>query len=264
MLKGALHLHTTYSDGEFTLAELREVLRAAGCDFALMTDHAEDFDAAKVKDYVAECAALSDDKFTFIPGLEFECEQRMHILGLGVTELVTTQNPEEVIRHIAAHNGVSVIAHPKNEFFDWIEGFTSLPDGIETWNSKYDSRYAPRPGTFELLQRLQTRKPQMCAFYGIDLHWRHQYRGLFNQVECATTKRDDLFAALNTGRFHGVKENLALPAHGRLSNELVAAFAQAQARSNRMRQTVKSIKQLVKSCGITVPAPVKAQLRRIF
>ncbi len=54
MFKGAIHLHSVYSDGEFTLAELREALVAAGCSFACMTDHAEYFDRLMTRDYVAE------------------------------------------------------------------------------------------------------------------------------------------------------------------------------------------------------------------
>ncbi|HEY9232817.1 MAG TPA: PHP domain-containing protein, partial [Blastocatellia bacterium] len=93
MIKGAIHVHSTYSDGEFTLAELREVYAALGCRFVLMTDHAEDFDAARLTDYVAECERLSDEHFRFIAGLEFNCDRRMHVLGFGVTRLVATTDP---------------------------------------------------------------------------------------------------------------------------------------------------------------------------
>ena len=50
------------------------------------------------------------------------------------------------------------------------EQFEPLPDGVEVWNTKYDGQYAPRPGTFELLGRLKTRRPDVRAFYGLDLH----------------------------------------------------------------------------------------------
>lgn len=264
MFKGVIHTHSTYSDGEFTLAELRVVLLAAGCGFVCMSDHAEAFDAAKLKEYVAECAARSDERFQFIAGLEFECEQRMHVLGYGAPALATTQDPQEVIRHIRRHQGLAVIAHPKDEFFPWIESFTELPDGIETWNSKYDSRYAPRIGTFRLLERLQQRQPQIRAFFGVDLHWRRQYRGLFNEVEAVSNRRDDVLAAFARGSYRGVKEELALPSSGVLTAEQVAAFEARHAQSDRLRQWVKRIKGVVKSSGLQVPAPLKAQLRRIF
>jgi hypothetical protein len=264
MFKGIIHTHSTYSDGEFTLAELREVLLAAGCSFVCMSDHAEAFDAAKLKDYIAECAALSDEHFQFICGLEFECEQRMHVLGYGAPALTHSQDPQEVMRHIRRHDGIAVIAHPKDEFFPWIESFDELPDGIETWNAKYDSRYAPRTQTFALLQRLQQRQPEMRAFYGVDLHWRQQYRGLFNEVEATSHRRDDILAAYTRGAFRGVKEELTLSSDGRLTAAQVAAFEARHAQSDRMRRWVKRIKTVVKSSGVQVPAHLKAQLRRIF
>jgi hypothetical protein len=121
MFKGAIHLHSVYSDGEFTLAELREALVADGLSFACMTDHAEYFDRLMTRDYVAECASLSDDRFRFIPGFEYPCYEGMHVLGLGVTEAAGTRDPQKIIRLIARRGGVSIIAHPKDEFFEWIE-----------------------------------------------------------------------------------------------------------------------------------------------
>src|SRR5258708_1536120 len=100
MLKGVTHFHSTYSDGEFTLEELREIFTKSGFQFVCMTDHAEWFDREKVRAYIDECESLSDEEFRFIAGLEYECEQRMHILGYGVVSLVDTTAPQEVIRHI--------------------------------------------------------------------------------------------------------------------------------------------------------------------
>jgi hypothetical protein len=264
MFKGAIHLHSVYSDGEFTLAELREALISAGCSFACMTDHAEYFDRQKTRDYAAECASLSDDRFRFIPGFEYSCYERMHVLGLGVTEAAGTQDPQEVIRLIARRGGVSIIAHPKNEFFGWIETFDELPNGIETWNSKYDGRYAPRAATFQLLERLRRRKPDMRAYYGIDLHWRRQYRGLLNLARCRSNSREEILGAFARGDYQGVKDDLALPSDGRLPASLLASFEVVHARSNRMRRAVKSVKQALRRCGVNVPAPLKARLRRIF
>src|SRR4030095_16822058 len=217
MLKGAIHIHSTYSDGEFSLRALRAVMISAGCDFVCMTEPGESFENQKLEDYVRECNLLSDDRFRFVPGLEYTCEGRMHVLGLGCTSLVTTTDPKEVIRDIADPRGISVIAHPMDSMFDWIETFESLPTGIETWNSKYDGRYAPRPGTFRLLQRLQVSRPQMRAFYGIDLHWRKQYRGLFNVLEASGSGRGEILSAFAAGNYFATKDELELPSSGDLS-----------------------------------------------
>jgi hypothetical protein len=188
----------------------------------------------------------------------------MHILGYCATKLTQSTNPEEVIRHIGSQSAVSVIAHPKDDFFPWIESFGILPLGIETWNTKYDGRYAPRPGTFALLQRLKQRAPQMQAFYGQDLHWKKQFRGLHLVLDCDSLESAAILAALATGKYSGQKDELLLPSSGVLSDTLLEEFGKAQARSRNMRTFLKNGKKTLDSLGIRVPKSVKAQLRRIF
>jgi len=259
-----MHVHSTYSDGEFTLAELRRIFLDDGCAFVCMTDHAEYFDPDRLRQYLAECQALSDDKFLFVAGLEYSCDQRMHILGYGATRRVDSQDPQTVIHHIEELGAVSVIAHPNNAFFEWIEKFETLPRGIETWNTKYDGRYAPRPETFALLQRLRERKPEMRAFYGQDLHWKKQFRGIFLQLDSGSADAQGVIAALTNGAYVGLKGELKLPSSGILGPELLAKFANTHASSHRMRQWMKQGKQILDRAGIRVPESVKAQLRRIF
>lgn len=264
MFKGAIHCHSTYSDGECTLAELRELFMAEEFDFVCMTDHAEFFDTGKLKTYVDECESLSDSRFRFIPGLEYECDERMHILGYGVTSLVKTTDPQLVIRHIEDSGGISVIAHPMDKMFPWIETFEALPFGIETWNSKYDGRYAPRSGTFHLLGRLQHRKPEMLAFYGTDLHWRHQFRGLFNSMQCETLTRDEVLSAMRRGAFSGVKDHFELSSSGKLSEDLLARFQKINDRYHHWRNILKKAKKMSGGLGKRLPAPIKSKLRKIF
>jgi hypothetical protein len=264
MLKGALHAHSTYSDGEFTLAELREIFLSEGCSFLCMTDHAEYFDQQSIAHYKAECDSLSDKRFCMVAGLEYRCQGDMHILGYGATKPTQSTNPEEVIRHIGSQDAISVIAHPKDEFFPWIEGFATLPMGIETWNSKYDGRYAPRPGTFALLQRLKQRAPRMQAFYGMDLHWKKQFRRMRVVLDCDSVEPAAILAALAAGKYSGQKDDLLLPSSGELPGALLQEFGQTQARSRRMWAFLKSSKKKLDSLGIRVPESVKSQLRRIF
>jgi hypothetical protein len=264
MPRGALHVHSTYSDGEFTLAELRRVLLDDGCAFACVTDHAEWFDTISLARYVGECRELSDAAFTFIPGLEYECEERLHIVGYGCTTLLDTIKPEEVITSITAHHGLAVIAHPKTMLFPWIESFDVLPLGLEVWNSKYDGRYAPRPETFALFDRLKQRRPDMLAFYGQDLHWRKQYRGLQVDVEATDTAPADVLSALAAGRFQARKDDLRLPSTGGLPESQLEEFARIHRRSDRLRGLIKATKRLTDSVGLSVPPGVKGQLRRIF
>lgn len=265
MLLGVLHLHSTYSDGEFSLAELRQLFLDAGCRFACVTDHADAFDTdAQLDAYRRECEALSDDRFRFIPGLEYTCVERMHVLGYGVTGRIDSSDPEVVIARIREMGGIAVVAHPKDTAFATIEALEPQPDGIEVWNSKYDGRYAPRPGTFALLARARSRRPEMLAFYGQDLHWRRQYRGLFVQVECTEPRRDAVLAALASGRFAGVRDGQVLPSTGELPADVLAAFDRVHRRSQQMRTWIRRVKASVDRLGVAVPRPIKSQLRRIF
>jgi hypothetical protein len=264
MLKGAIHTHSTYSDGDLTLAELREVYRAAGCAFVCLTDHAEVFNTDKARAYVAECASLSTPDFQLIPGLEFAGERRLHVLGLGVTELGVGRNPVEIFEHIARAGGVSIVAHPHPDHFAWLETLSALPQGIEVWNSKYDGRYAPRVATFDLLATLKRRRPDMRAFYGQDYHWRRQYRGLFVESAARQPLRTDVLAAFAAGDFAGVKERYRLPSSGRLTDAERVRFSEVHERSERIRGLVKQARTLAVRWGMPVPPGLKAQLRRIF
>jgi len=264
MYKAAIHCHSTYSDGEFTLSELRDVYQRDGYQVVCMTDHAESFDPESLRAYVAECESLSDETFRFIPGLEFECERRMHILGYGVTNLATSADPQLVIQHIETHDGISVIAHPGDNMFDWIETFTSLPMGIEAWNSKYDGPGAPRPRTFKLLSRLQHRKPEMKAFYGQDLHWRKQYRGLFNLIDAKSADRDGILDAFRSGNYQGRHESTDLPASGDLTEDLMRDYDVKNSRYMRKAQMFKKVKKMSGSLGKKLPKPIKSTIRKLF
>jgi hypothetical protein len=264
MLKGAMHVHSTYSDGEFTLEELRSIFIEAGCSFVCMTDHAEYFNQDSVKAYSERLRQLSDATFCFVMGLEYGCERGMHILGYGACAVADTTEPQSVIRHIDSQAATSVIAHPRDDFFAWIEGFQTLPKGIETWNTKYDGRYAPRPGTFALLQKLRQKEPGMQAFYGQDLHWKKQFRGLFVMVDSNELTPSAILSALSAGRYTARKDQFQLPSSGIVPDDMLAQFGRAHARSRRLWQFFKSGKATLDGIGIRVPASLKSQLRRIF
>jgi len=264
MFKGAIHVHSTYSDGELSLPELRKGFLSAGCAFVVLTDHAECFDPPEVQMYIHECELLSDDHFLFIPSLEYECEQRMHILGLGAVQLLQTDDPEEVIAAIEREGGISVIAHPPDVIFDHIADFLVLPDGIETWNTKYDGGYAARPATFRLLNRLQKRKPGMHGFYGQDLHWRKQCRDLFTMVDCGRLTSTHILSALRRGDYYGVKGHLKLPSDGQLPSDLVERFEVLQQHSGRMRRIGRRVTSLVKRLAFLIPFSPRSAMRRLF
>jgi len=263
-MQGAIHVHSTYSDGEFTLRELRAIFLSAGCGFLCITDHAESFTRRKLENYMSECTALSDDRFCFVPGLEYECKEKMHILGYGVTSLADSVEPQEVIRHIQGNGGISVIAHPKNSNFAWIETFKTLPTGIEAWNTKYDGRYAPRPGTFHLLRRLQERQSQMRAFYGQDFHYKKQFYGLLTRVRSSVLRADEVLRSLASGDYVGQRGDLVLPSTGILPGGLLERFDRIHRGYDPVRGTLRRMKKIAQRMGFTVPSTLITGARRFF
>jgi hypothetical protein len=264
MISALLHAHSTYSDGEFTLTELRHVCERSGRQVLMLADHAEYFDAARVAQYVEECRALSDDTVQLVPGLEFGCDAGMHIVGYGVTALTQQRDPESVIAHIQAHAGVSVIAHPKDDHFARIEALTTVPLGVEAWNTKYDGRYAPRAQTFALIARMRARHPALLAFYGLDLHWRKQFRGLELWLDAASNRAPDVLAALKRGAFRARHGRLELDSRTTPPDFTLRRFRAVNWASRAMWRSLKALKRASGGLGDRVPAPIKAQLRRIF
>jgi hypothetical protein len=263
-VKGALHIHSTFSDGEFSLPELRQIYSVLGYRFACLTDHAESFDVRKLARYQAEADSLSDDSFRFIAGLEFECPGRIHILGLGMTSLLTTREPSEVIRAIEEDGSISVVAHPRTRDFGRIEALEVPPTGIEVWNSKYDGRYAPRAETFEMIRRVRRRHPHVRAFFGQDLHFRKQYTGLHVDLDNAALDSKSIISALREGSFVGRSADLKLSADGSLEQLLAKRFQRLHRRSRQMRDLAGGTKGVLDSLGLSIPARLKTQLRRLF
>jgi hypothetical protein len=104
----------------------------------------------------------------------------------------------------------------------------------------------------------------MHAFYGQDLHWRKQFRGMFVNVECDSLDPAAILSALAAGRYSAEKDKLRLPSSGVLPEALLAEFDRLHARSYRMWRLLKNSKQALDRLGIRVPESLKAQLRRIF
>src|SRR5436853_7435614 len=117
----------------------------------------------------------------------------------------------------------------------------------------------------EQCERLRARRePQMRAFYGQDLHWKRQHRGLINNLQTDSAAREAVLSAFERGDYFAVKGDIELPSSGVLSAELMTRFGDINGRYARKRQLIKRAKKLIDRVGLRLPAPVKAQLRRIF
>lgn len=112
-LKGNVHTHTVYSDGELTPEEQTERYRRAGYGFLAVTDHGT---------YV-NTQNLSQDEFTMLQGEELSVGQTIagtfyHIVALGIGESLPfkeadhTLSPQIVVNYVNKSGGAAILAHP--------------------------------------------------------------------------------------------------------------------------------------------------------
>ena len=156
-IKGLIHIHSSYSyDGIFSLEELSELAKSKECSYIILTDHADDFTEKKMKSLVNECNRLSDTDFVLIPGLEFTCGG-MHILAIGITEIIFESDLIKLIDRIHDKGGLAVLAHVviyKNIPYGKLKNI----DGVEVWNTRYEGRFSPSLKSLGILKSFRKKQ----------------------------------------------------------------------------------------------------------
>lgn len=141
--RGNMHMHTVYSDGEATHAEIARAAINAGLDFIIVTDHNVWVDG--LEGYYGNAPG---QRVLLLVGEEVHDVRRHpqanHLLAYGVERELApyAQDPQAVIDEVNASEGLSFLAHPVERaaplfdedalpWLDWeVEGYT----GIELWN----------------------------------------------------------------------------------------------------------------------------------
>jgi predicted metal-dependent phosphoesterase TrpH len=229
-MRGVLHVHSIFSDGEESLERVVEMLDAAGMSFIAASDHAEVFDERRMQEYVALCDSLSSARFLVIPGLEFALKGgSIHILGYGIEQRVRASSMEQLVDGIHEAGGIAVLAHPPAGSINMIAPVKAKLDGIEVWNGRYDGTVTPRARSFQLLRHVRVSNTKASAYCGIDLHKRTQVRKpLYVQLETKELERARIIDALRSGDFTLHGGNVVIPSSGHLTfvQELAIAMKQ--------------------------------------
>jgi len=218
-MRGVLHLHTIFSDGEEPLERIVETFRDAGMSFVAVSDHAEVFDDARMQQYVGLCESLSSTDFLVIPGLEFALKGGgIHILGYGTRKRVRAATMEGLVDGIHEAGGLAVLAHPPEGSINMIGAIKDKLDGIEVWNGRYDGTVAPRMESFQLLRRVQLSNERCVAFAGVDLHQIAQaQKPICIEIEAVRLKQSEIMAALGAGSFTIRRRSVTVPSSGNLT-----------------------------------------------
>ncbi|MBN2735966.1 MAG: PHP domain-containing protein [Spirochaetales bacterium] len=138
MILTDLHIHSKYSDGLLTLAEIVDLYGAAGFDVIAITDHITSF--RNIPGWIARKLNLTVTEKNFdvyyrdimnekqrawnkynmlvIPGFELShntlnFHHNFHIVALGMSRFVSAdQSPKDICAQIADMEGASIAAHP--------------------------------------------------------------------------------------------------------------------------------------------------------
>jgi len=205
-MEGLFHLHSDYSfDGKLTLEELREECIRRGQRFMVVTEHAEDFDAKKLRRYLEHCRRLTDREFIVVPGLELRMEggREVHVLVVGTEALESRETPQGVMEKALSESGrgLIVLAHPSRNGHYLPAHLERRIHGIEIWNAAYDSRYLPDYAAISLFRSLKRHNRNLVGIGGLDLHDRAGFRELRLQMRHPCGTEGELLGHLKAGRF---------------------------------------------------------------
>ncbi len=168
-VRAAFHVHSEWSyDARLALEEIAALFRKERCDAVFMCEHDRGFDAARLQEYVAACAAASVAGPLLVPGIEYaDPHDRVHVPVWGAVPFLGESTPTtELLRAVAAHDGAAVLAHPVRRDAwraferEWLE----LSAGIEIWTRKWDG-WAPNPRACRLAQ-----EHGLVGMAALDLH----------------------------------------------------------------------------------------------
>jgi len=153
---GAIHLHSTYSDGTNSVAQLIAVASDLGLDYLVLTDH---MSLAARNENIETCHG----ELCCIVGYEHnDSQNKNHYLALNVDSVVEeTDNPQEYIDSIKRRGGIGFLAHPfeKRTFFKkvppypWTDLSVCNFNGLEIWNQMSDwaEHFTLGKGLFQLV-----------------------------------------------------------------------------------------------------------------
>jgi hypothetical protein len=200
--KGIIHVHSNFSsDGQHSLKEIVHFGKKRGYNFIGMSEHSDTFDKDKMSGYVKKCQMLSDSDLLIIPGLEFTCEDNIHIIGLGIEDYIDSKNTLKVISFIHQQNGIAIIAHPSRNDYKISPELVRMVDGIEVWNILYDGRFVPNIHSLNFIRKLRKENSSILALGGQDLHRITNHINVEIILSCKELNKTVILSALKKGDF---------------------------------------------------------------
>ena len=210
--RGLIHIHTTYSyDGTLPLTDIVIQVKNRRYDFILLTEHAEDFNDEKMQSFVDECTKVTNENFLVIPGLEFNINDEIHILGIGIKKYIHERDPEILIRKIHENHGLAILAHTAYYKKDIPYAQLKDVDFVEIWNPRYGERISPGIKSIKILREFRKMKKTFIASGGLDLHKLRDLVPLYQIVFSERLTQKDILSSLKCGDFTTTNGFIVLP-----------------------------------------------------
>ncbi|MBU1100534.1 MAG: CehA/McbA family metallohydrolase [Bacteroidetes bacterium] len=134
---GAIHIHSSFSDGSGTIEEIASHANDAELDFILLTDH------NTLRAYHEGFEKWYDNTLLLV-GCEInDKENKNHYLAFNIEETFSTRIPaKEYVHKVKKSGGIGFIAHPDEKRssmkehppYPWVEWDCEEFTGIEIWN----------------------------------------------------------------------------------------------------------------------------------
>ncbi|MEM5782047.1 MAG: hypothetical protein QXD43_02515 [Candidatus Aenigmatarchaeota archaeon] len=197
-MKGLFHVHTKYSDGKYSLEELKNLFYGK-YQYIFLTDHKEHMSIKKMNKMIKECGRLSEKNFLLIPGIEMK-NKVGHKLIVGIA--------------LSKKNQLNIIAHPNKQLLKMVNELKNI-DGIEVWNS-YTDGIIPNHKTLRMLKKIRNNfKFNILAIGGLDLH---NSKIVNIEIEIFTKKLNvkNLIKNIKKGNFRTISQYITLQPNGKI------------------------------------------------
>lgn len=261
---GLFHVHSKYSyDGHLSLGELKELAKKEGWQFIVLTEHTKDMTKDEMEELIRECELLSDEKFTIIPGLELDCGSGMHLLGIGIKKYIENRSLKDAIWQIHDSGGLAILAHPPSNAGLFQMSLVEL-DGVELWNTVYDSSWIPRLSSFQLLEKLRTKRESVYGYGGVDFHRRGQLIKLLTIVDVEKVNCETILDSFKKGKFYLKKGNLIIDPSGDLGSLQKFTFAVLGPICLSPMKIYIRLSRFLRLFKIEIPQTIKGWFRHIF
>jgi len=203
--KGAIHVHTSRSDGRLSPEEVVRWHRAHGYDFLAVTDH----------NVLTDMSTYSTPDFLTIPAIELELDQtslgtKYHLVALNPGDDLawyTKDLPvQEAIDRLNGCGATVILAHPYWSALSWPE---VLPLrgllGIEIFNTSAHTDFGKGFSTVHW-DDLLSRGARLVGFAVDDTHWiNNDAGGGWVMVRASALKIESILQALREGDFYSTQ-----------------------------------------------------------